>query len=134
MSNYEFLCSIADFLERYKWLKAQCHSRSVGEATFGGKRYLNQELYHSEEWRRLRRKIVIRDNACDLGIGDRPITGRVIIHHICPITIDTIDSALDPGNLICCSHNTHEAIHYGSDDLLFKGLIERRPNDQCPWK
>lgn len=134
MTNYEILCSFPDFLSRYQWLSEMCHRKLIGDPTFGGKRYLNQELYHSDEWRKLRNKVMIRDDGCDLGISDRPISGRVIVHHISPITIDTIHSAFDPENLICCSHNTHEAIHYGSDKMLFKGLVERKPNDQCPWR
>ena len=112
-----------------------CVQREIGERTFGGDRWINQDFYHSDEWKAVRRKVILRDDGCDLGVPDRPIAGRIIVHHILPITIDMpTELWLNTDNLICCSHNTHEAIHYGSEDLLFKGLVERSANDQCPWK
>ena len=41
---------------------------------------------------------------------------------------------LDPEFLITTIHETHQAIHYGDEHLLFKEPIMRRPNDTCPWK
>lgn len=135
MSNYISLIAISDFLGRYEWLKKLCVQRTIGERTFGGDRWVNQDFYHSKEWKEIRRKAIIRDDGCDLGIFDRPISGRIVVHHILPVTIDTpFQEWLDLDNLICCSHNTHEAIHYGSEDLLFNCLLERSKNDQCPWK
>ncbi len=29
---------------------------------------------------------------------------------------------------------THQAIHYGDENLLFRDPVDRRPNDTCPWK
>ena len=55
-----------------------------------------------------------------------------------PITTEDIlrrsDILLNPEYLICVTPNTHRAIHYGNSNLLIKDLIERRPNDTCPWK
>ena len=55
-----------------------------------------------------------------------------------PITIDDIlqgsPKVFDLDNLVCVSHNTHNAIHYSDDNLLMKDPIERKPNDTCPWK
>ena len=44
------------------------------------------------------------------------------------------DYLLNPDYLICVSHNTHNAIHYGDENLLPKEWTPRRPNDTCPWR
>ena len=99
--------------------------------------YLNQMLYKSAEWKELRDKVIIRDNGCDLGIQDRTIFGKVLIHHINPITIEDVLNrnpiVFDLNNLICVSHMTHQAIHYGDSNLLMKDPIQRMKNDTCPW-
>lgn len=134
--SYTELSRLPDFLSRFEY--ARLKASIPGTITFGSNRYFNQNLYHSYEWRKLRDKIIVRDNGMDLGAEGRPIAGRIIIHHICPLTIEDFESyterILDPENLICVSHNTHEALHFGSEDKLFKELIERKPNDQCPWR
>lgn len=133
--TYSELMTIKDFNERFEYLKL---SGRVGETTFGSKRYMNQILYRTKEWLSVRDKIIIRDNGCDLGIEGREIAGRVLVHHINPISIDDIlngeRKVFDPENLITISHMTHEAVHYGNSDLLMKDPIERRANDTCPWK
>ena len=99
---------------------------------------MNQQFYKSKEWLRLRDEIIIRDNACDLGIPDREISSRVIIHHMNPITkndiINQTEYLLNPEYMICVAKRTHDAIHYGDESLLFTGIVERTKNDTCPWK
>lgn len=133
--TYSELMSLPTFEERFSYLQL---NGAVGEDTFGRNRYLNQILYHSEEWKRLRRQVIIRDEGCDLGCSDRRIYDRILVHHINPITVEDVLSknpkVFDPENLICVSHITHNAIHYGDDNLLMKNPIERKPNDTCPWK
>ena len=111
---------------------------NVGRDTFGFDRVFNQRFYNSPEWKRIRHQVIVRDNGCDLGVPGREIHGRIMIHHINPLTLDDIekgnDALLDLDNLICVSHETHNAIHYGSEKLLTPELIERRKNDTCPWK
>lgn len=132
---YSDISKLKSFKERYEYLKL---GGTVGVDTFGFDRYLNQQFYKSEEWLRVRNEIILRDNGCDLGIEDRDIYGRIIIHHMNPITaddiIDSTDRLFDPENLICVSHRTHQAIHYGDDSLLSLDIVERSPNDTCPWK
>jgi hypothetical protein len=127
--------SLKTFEERYRYLRIH---GEVGAETFGCDRYLNQVFYSSPEWKRFRRAIIIRDMGCDLGIEDREINGLIIIHHINPITIEDIlqrrECLMDPENVICVSFNTHQAIHYGDENLLIQGPIERTMNDTCPWK
>lgn len=133
--RYSELRQYNTFIDRYRYLRI---GGIVGESTFGFERFLNQTLYKTDRWRSARDKVILRDEGCDLGIKDLPINGIVIVHHINPISISDIqdgeDWVFDPEFLICTSRNTHNAIHYGDEDLLPKGLIERAPNDICPWK
>ena len=132
---YSDLIQLNSFLDRYNYLKLK---GQVGIDTFGLDRYLNQNLYRSSKWRRTRDKVLIRDNAYDLGMEDYQIFDKVIVHHMNPLTLEDIendiDEIYDPEFLICCSFNTHNAIHYGDERLLPKLPIERRPGDTCPWK
>lgn len=134
--TYSELIKLPTFEERFEYLKL--NSR-IGIETFGYDRYLNQILYTCPEWKKLRDKIIIRDNGSDLGLEDYPIYGKVIIHHINPITIDDVldysPDVFNPEYLICTSHKTHNAIHYGVDDYArTMQIIERRPNDTIPWR
>lgn len=122
------------FEERFNYLKLK---GSVGHDTFGFDRYLNQKFYKSREWKDLRNHIILRDNGCDLGIEGYDIFGRILIHHINPLTPDDIrhssDGLLDPDNLICVSHDTHNAIHFGDETLLRKDPVVRSPGDTRLW-
>ena len=133
--TYHELIQLPTFEERFRYLKL---SGAVGEETFGWERWINQRFYSSPEWRSLRNQIIIRDNGCDLGMADYEIHGRIFIHHLTPIQpgdiADRADLLMSPDNLICVSHNTHNAIHYGDEDLLPKAPVERTPNDTCPWR
>lgn len=136
MRSYEELTLITDFMDRYEYLKL---GGQVGHETFGFDRYLNQKFYSSYEWKKFRRDMIIRDNGCDLGINDglHEIRGKIILHHINPIDLDDItsknlDVLLNPDNVICVSHRTHEAIHYG-DKKLLRIFSERHPGDTKLW-
>lgn len=133
--TYSELSKLKTFEDRFQYLRLD---GIVGEETFGFDRYLNQILYQSDEWKRRRRDIIIRDNGCDLGCEGFEVHGRILIHHINPITVDDIvnrnPKVFDPENLILTSHNTHQAIHYGNEDLLIRAPIERSKNDTCPWR
>lgn len=133
--TYTELIKLQTFEERFRYLKLVAR---VGEETFGFDRYLNQQFYHSQEWKSIRNEIIIRDNACDLGITGREMNKGIIIHHMNPITKDDLihqsDFLLNPDYLICVSKKTHSAIHYGDESLLFDGLVERSKNDTCPWR
>lgn len=135
MKSYSELIRIPSFEERFRYLKI---NGIVGEETFGCDRYLNQIFYKSEEWKRIRRRVIIRDNGCDLAWEEYEIKGIIIIHHINPITKEDIlnrsSKLFDLENLICTSVNTHKAIHYGNEEMLPKKIVERTMNDTCPWK
>jgi hypothetical protein len=126
--------SIPTFEERLKYLQLD---GLVGSETFGWERYFNQVFYKGAVWDEIRRKVIIRDNGCDLGVPEHIITGKVIVHHMNPITIDDINERsehlLSPEFLICVSNDTHQAIHYGKE-ITLPSYSERKPNDTCPWK
>lgn len=133
--NYSELSKLLTFEERYQYLQL---GGVVGKETFGFDRYLNQVFYRSQKWKTIRDFVIIRDNGCDLGVEGYEIHGRIIIHHMNPLTVRDIESEseflLDPEFLICTTHNTHNAIHYGDENLLIRAPIERTKNDTCPWK
>lgn len=135
IKTYSELIRIPTFIQRYRYLKL---NGAVGDETFGYDRYLNQVLYHSPEWKRFRREIIIRDNCCDLACEGYEIVGKVLIHHIEPITMRDIElrdpKLFDPENVISVTLNTHNAIHYGDESLLMIEPLVRKPNDTCPWK
>lgn len=135
--TYSELRNLTTFAERYRYLKLE---GKVGEETFGRDRWLNQLFYTREQWRRLRREIIVRDLGCDLGIPGYEFgpKQKVIIHHMNPIQLEDltnrIELCLDPEYLICTSLDTHNGIHFGKDLVAPTEFIERRPNDTCPWR
>lgn len=135
IKTYSELSKLKTFDERFEYLKLK---GIVGRDTFGFDRYINQQFYKSYEWKRARDKVIIRDNGCDLGIPGREIPDRILIHHINPIDLEDFDVntdfLLNPEYLICVSHQTHNAIHYGDIELLPRDPIVRKPNDTSPWR
>lgn len=135
MKSYSALIKIPSFEERFEYLNL---SGKVGDPTFGYDRIFNQYFYHSTEWRSVRNRIILRDEACDLAMPDYEIHDRIYVHHINPITPEDVeemsDRLFDPENLICCSYRTHEAIHFGTKLDLPQTPIERFPGDTCPWR
>lgn len=133
--TYSELLTIPDFKGRFDYLRL---NGVVAEETFGFERYLNQKFYQSSEWKRIRRQVIIRDLGNDLAMLDYPIQSVIYIHHMNPITSKDIishsDDIFDIEQLICCSFDTHQAIHYGNFDMLIKDPVERTPFDTCPWR
>lgn len=138
---YSDLIQLPTLEERFEYLRLQ---GVVGEELFGYARYLNQQFYHSQvaingmTWRDARDLVIIRDKGYDLGVAGWKIVGNIYVHHMNPVTLEQLknnDPALvDPENLISCSYRTHQAITLGSEALLPKPPVVRRPNDTCPWK
>lgn len=135
LRRYRDLKRIPSFEGRYEYLRI---GGLVGESTFGFDRYLNQLLYASDRWKKVRNEVIIRDNGCDLGIEGYDLHNKIIVHHMNPITIEDVtevrDDIFNPEYLICVSQRTHNAIHYGDQSLLPQLPIERRPGDTCLWK
>lgn len=137
LKTYDELIKFDTFEDRYNYLKLD---GVPFKETFGYDRYLNQLLYESEEWRRVRTIVIVRDNGCDLGINDRPILDKyIIVHHMNPITKEDIinrnDIVFNPKYLISSSFSTHRNIHYPDENYISQQKpIERYPGDTCPWK
>ena len=134
IKTYSDLRRFSTLEERFSYLKI---GGSVGASTFGFDRYLNQDFYRSQLWKSTRNLVIARDNGCDLGIPDNEIHDRVYVHHMNPMTpqdiVDFNDDILNPEYLICVRHNTHNAIHYGDENLLPQRYVDRRPGDTNLW-
>ena len=135
IKTYSELSKLTTFEERYRYLRL---GGRVGEETFGFDRWINQMFYKDPEWLKIRDEVIIRDDGCDLGIEGREIYSRIIVHHMNPITkadiLDRSEFLLNPEYLICTVKNTHDAIHYGDENLLITLPMERNVNDTCPWR
>lgn len=131
---YTELIKLDSFRDRFAYLNL---TGFVAEETFGFDRYLNQGFYKSSDWKYVRNKIIVRDNGFDLGSHDRPIGGKIVIHHMNPILprdiLDVTEYLLDEEFLISTSIETHNAIHYGTFDNLVQDPVERRPGDTSLW-
>lgn len=132
--SYSELSRLSSFEDRFRYLMLR---GEVGSSTFGFDRYINQQFYRSRQWRRLRQDVIVRDDGCDLGVAGYEIYDRILIHHMNPMmTKDIIhgdESILDPEFLICVTHQTHNAIHYGDERQLPRLLIVRKSGDTQLW-
>lgn len=132
--TYSELSRLTTFEERFDYL---CLGGVVGDDTFGFDRWLNQEFYSSREWRYVRREVILRDNGCDLGVPGHEIFADLLVHHINPMTVRDVERGegwiLDPEFLITTNRRTHNAIHYGTDNLLPKPYVPRSPGDTTLW-
>lgn len=135
IKTYSELCALKTFKERYEYLRLE---GIVGQDTFGFDRYLNQLFYRSADWKRIRNEVIVRDNGCDLGVEGYEIYGKIIVHHMNPISIQDIKEGseflMNPEYLIITTPVTHNAIHYGDASLLPQSPVIRTKNDTCPWR
>jgi len=133
--TYSRLARLSTFEERFDYLSL---TGVVGDRTFGGERWMNQDFYRSHQWKQVRNYVIARDMGCDLGVEGYEIFDKVIIHHMNPMSRDQVSNGdpviLDPEYLITVTHNTHNAIHYGDKQMLPSLLVERRPGDTDLWK
>ena len=90
-------------------------------------------FYQGKTWKQVRKEIIFRDLAFDLGVEGVDILDKVLVHHINPITDEDIlnesRKLYDPENLITMSLNTHNIIHYGNKEDEY---VERQPGDISP--
>lgn len=131
--TYSDLLQLTTFEDRFEYLRLV---GKVGFPTFGHERWMNQHFYTSSEWRRIRNEVIARDNGFDLGVVGHPISGKIIVHHMCPLDPEKLEQSdetiLSPEYLISCSIMTHNAIHFG-DVAPDHKPIERRPGDTLLW-
>ena len=136
MRNYKNLSELPTYEERLAYLRTP---GKIGEDTFGWNRYTNQKFYNSAKWRHIRNQVITRDNGCDMGLKDHPITGKILIHHIEPIREEDLlrfsDKATNLDNLVCVSYDTHQMIHWSTDKVDDPYILkERTPGDTASWK
>lgn len=132
--TYSELIQHESFEDRFHYLSLR---GTVGRATFGFDRYINQQFYTSRDWRQLRQHVIARDFGCDLAVEGYEIHGDLLVHHMNPITVDDIKHGdvdlLNPEYLITTTQRTHNAIHYGDEAQLPRRLVERSPRDTALW-
>lgn len=134
--SYNELSKLTTFEDRFNYLKIG--DGKVGEETFGGRRYLNQQFYSSHAWKKVRDEVIARDLGRNMGLeGEEIVNGsRIIVHHMNPVTETDLREfrpiTLDPDNLICVDNKTHEAIHYGDMNSIQR-YEERKPGDTNLW-
>ena len=135
IKSWDELGKIETFEGRVEYLRTYS---TVGEPTFGYDRWINQKFYRIAEYRRLRQKIAAKQYGWDLGIKGYPLPEVFILHHMNPITVEDVINrnhmVFDPENVITTTLNTHNAIHYGDENLLVTEPINRSANDTCPWR
>lgn len=132
--TYSELIRLPTFSERFQYATL---SGVVGKETFSGRRLINQSFYQSSEWKRVRDSVIARDFGCDLACPERTIIGKIIVHHLNPVTLRDLDDmrvVLDPELLVCVSFNTHNLIHYGDVNDRSDPYIPRSQNDTSPWR
>lgn len=132
--TYAQLRRFQSYEERFTYLSLE---GQVAQATFGRDRWMNQDFYHSAEWKRVRQMVILRDDGCDLGVPGYEIYDQLVVHHINPLSPqdfrDGAILALDLNNLITTTHRTHNAIHYGDESQLPRQLVQRTPGDTRLW-
>jgi hypothetical protein len=132
--TYSELRQLDTFEERFRYLKLR---GILGVVTFGFDRWINQRFYKSHEWKTVRNEVIVRDNGCDLGVPGYEIYSELMVHHMNPLKMDDIKHGenwiIDPEFLITTTLRTHNAIHYGDENLLAQGPIVRKSGDTTLW-
>ena len=109
MRTYSELITIDSFEDRLEYLK-------LLDNNVTSPRHMSWEFYQSNIWKMTRSQVISRDLNFDLGIFGIYIPSKVYVHHIEPIyeydIIHMTDKLLNPENLITCSLDTHNKIHY----------------------
>lgn len=128
MRTYSELIEIQEFSDRLLYLK-------LLDNNVTSPRHISSDFYKSRSWEIIRKQIINRDLGFDLGIFGAYIDGPVFVHHINPIDENDIlnqtNKLLDPENLITTSLDTHNKIHYNTEDK--EEWVERTPGDTKLW-
>lgn len=132
--TYSELRRLPTFPERLAYLRLH---GTVGDATFGFDRWINQNFYTSSIWKRVREEVILRDSGCDLGVTGYDIFTNLLVHHMNPVTVDDIihseEWIVDPEFLITTTIRTHNDIHYGRVSPTTPAVVERLPGDTRLW-
>lgn len=128
--SYSKLITFDSFGDRLNYL-------SLINRGYKSPREISNRFYRSKLWRELRDYVIARDMGYDLGVPGVNIEGRLLVHHMIPLTEDDIlewreDIILNPDLLITTSYDTHAIIHYKkvTPELLY---VERHAGDTKLW-
>lgn len=132
--TYTELRRLRSFEDRFEYLALPGR---VGDSTFGFDRWINQQFYTSRLWHASRDATIVRDHGCDLGIPGYDIHVGLLVHHMNPLTAEDIqrgeDWIIDPEFLITTTLRTHNAIHFGNENLLPRPVVARSRGDTTLW-
>lgn len=127
LKSYEEVNKLESYEERLRYLRTH-------ENPGNKNRKLMNMFYKGDPWLYVKGEVEKRDMACDLGIPGLVIEGPILVHHINPIYEEDVMNEspllLDQNNLICCSLETHNKIHYSKEEEPY---VERRPGDTKLW-
>lgn len=80
-----------------------------------------QNFYRSDEWRKLRKLIILRRTNKEDGLIYDEITGKpilkaydIVLHHkieLTPYNVNDASISLNPDNIVIVSHKTHNELH-----------------------
>jgi len=128
MRSYSELILLPSFSERLEYLKLLDNNAL-------SPRHMSERFYKTSTWRTIRQQVIDRDLGFDLGVFGVYIDDTIIVHHINPIEESDIvyqtKKLYDMENLITTSLNTHNLIHYNTQEK--EQWIERTPGDTRPW-
>jgi len=131
---YADLSTLNTLEERFRYLSLV---GSVGDSTFGFDRWMNQQFYRSTQSPHIRDFVIARDLGNDLGIEGHAIHTPPHIHHMNRLTVSDLvegkSEIIDPEFLITVKQRTHNAIHFGNEELLPKPPVIRTPGDTRLW-
>lgn len=126
--SYSEVILLESFSERLEYLKLLDNNAT-------SPRHMSMGFYKSNTWQHIRKQIIDRDMGFDLGVFGAYIVGPVFVHHINPINESDIiyqtSRLTDPENLITTSLDTHNKIHYNTEER--EEWVERKPGDTILW-
>lgn len=129
--SYSKLITFDSFGDRLNYL-------SLINRGYKSPREISDRFYRGNRlWREVRDYVIARDMGYDLGVPGVNIQGRVLVHHMIPITEEDLlewneDILLNPDKLITTSYDTHAIIHYKkvTPESLY---VERTAGDTKLW-
>ena len=105
----------------------------LNDYEYASPREAMMKFYKSRRWLQVRDKVIKRDLGQDLAVEGLWIKGKILVHHIRPITYEDLINnhklLLDDNNLITVSTDTHNIIHYGKP----AEIVTRTPGDTILW-
>lgn len=126
--TYSELTTYPSYADRLRYLKSI-------DLSHESPRGISNAFYKNRMWLLARKEVIARDYGMDLGIEGMFIDGRIIVHHMNPLTPEDLedwnDAMYDPELLISVSEDTHNQIHYNKK--VMNDPVVRKPGDTRLW-